>query len=612
MNREHLSAFIWLRWRLRVNQIRKAGTLNAVVMAIVGVSAIVAAVGLLIAGFVVGLLVMPHAPPHAHLWTWDGIVIVFWFWWMIGLMTDLQRNEALALDKFLHLPVSISGAFLVNYISSLFSLTLTVFVPGMIGLVIGMAISIGPIMLLVLPVMAAFFFALTAITYQFQGWLASMMTNPRKRRTVIVCVTLGFIVVAQAPNLINIFRPWEKFGEANTRRMERHNQLNQENLEKKLTPEEYSQRVKEVNDQYQAEQEASGRETLDHAVSTTRLINLILPPGWFPLAATELVNGSVWPALLATLGLGLIGTVSLWRAYRTTLKLYTGAYTATKHKSAQTPAPAVPIDPNRVLFLERTLPRVSEQASAVAFAVFRSLLRAPEAKFVLIAPIIMLVVFGGIFVSNQVTPPAGLRPLIAYAAALGVLFISGVQLIGNQFGYDRAGFRAYVLSPLPRREILIGKNLAMAPVALGMAVFSLLIIGIGFPMRIDHYPAVLAQLLTSYLIFCLLANVLSMLAPMPMAAGSMQASNVKAVPVLLQFVFMTIFPFALAPVLIPYGLEVLLAETEVIRGVPISLVLSLGMLALVAFIYRKAIGWEGDMLAAREQKILDVVVSKLE
>ena len=30
MNREHLFAFLWLRWRLQVNQFRKAGALNAI------------------------------------------------------------------------------------------------------------------------------------------------------------------------------------------------------------------------------------------------------------------------------------------------------------------------------------------------------------------------------------------------------------------------------------------------------------------------------------------------------------------------------------------------------------------------------------------------------
>ena len=69
------------------------------------------------------------------------------------------------------------------------------------------------------------------------------------------------------------------------------------------------------------------------------------------------------------------------------------------------------------------------------------------------------------------------------------------------------------------RDLALCKNMAIAPVALGMAAFSLLIIGIGFPMRIDHYPAVMAQLVSAYLIFGLLANVLSIIAPMPMVGG---------------------------------------------------------------------------------------------
>ena len=60
----------------------------------------------------------------ARLLTWDGIVLAFLFIWMIGLITELQRTEALSLDKFLHLPVSPIGAFLINYLSSLFSVSL--------------------------------------------------------------------------------------------------------------------------------------------------------------------------------------------------------------------------------------------------------------------------------------------------------------------------------------------------------------------------------------------------------------------------------------------------------------------------------------------------------
>jgi hypothetical protein len=207
VNREHLTAFLWLRWRLRANQFRKGGAVNAVIFAIFAALCLIASVTLFVVGIAVGLLVFRNAPAYAHLFTWDGIVVAFLFSWMIGLLTDLQRSEALSLDRFLHLPVSLSGAFLINYLSSLFSLTLIVFVPGMVGLILGMTISRGPLMLLELPLLVAALFALTALTYQFQGWLASLMANPRRRRTIIVVMTAGFILVAQAPNLINIVRP---------------------------------------------------------------------------------------------------------------------------------------------------------------------------------------------------------------------------------------------------------------------------------------------------------------------------------------------------------------------------------------------------------------------
>ena len=34
MNRRHLTAFLWLRWRLRVNHFRKAGAANAALLAV--------------------------------------------------------------------------------------------------------------------------------------------------------------------------------------------------------------------------------------------------------------------------------------------------------------------------------------------------------------------------------------------------------------------------------------------------------------------------------------------------------------------------------------------------------------------------------------------------
>lgn len=608
MNREHFKAFLWLRWRLRVNQFRKAGALNAVIFGIIAVSGLIASVTLFAIGLLVGLFAFRDAPAYAHLLTWDGIVLAFLFSWMIGLLTDLQRSEALSLDRFLHLPVSLSGAFLINYLSSLVNLTTIVFVPGTIGFILGTTVSNGPLMLLGLPLLAAALTALTALTYQFQGWLASLMTNPRRRRTVVMLVTAGFILVAQTPNLINLARPWERGNDARDVRSERRAELGWA----KLPPAEYSRRLKEIDDQYEAEQREAEQQRLDRVLRTAHLLNLVLPPGWLPLGVEGLADGNVLPALLGTLGLGLIGSFSLWRAYRTTLRLYTGHYTGTDRKPAAR-APAAPPDPTRMRLVERRLPWVSEAVSAVATAGFRSLLRAPEAKMAFLAPLIMVVVMGGLIASaGDSSPIAAVRPLIVYGSAAGVLLIAGLQLLANQFGYDRTGFRAYVLSPMPRRDILLGKNLAVAPLILGLGCLGVVVLGAVYPLRVDHYPAVLAQVLSTYLILCLLTNLMAILTPIPLAPGSLQPAQVKATPILLQFALMMVLPVAVLPVLAPYGLEVLLDQLDVIHGWPISLALSLVVLGLVVLLYRWAIGRQGQLLLAREQKILTTVTSRAE
>lgn len=614
MNREHLKAFLWLRWRLRVNQFRKAGTVNAVLFTIFAVCCLLASVMLFVIGLLVGLFAFQNAPAYAHLFTWDGIVLAFLFGWMIGLLTDLQRPEALSLDRFLHLPVSLSGAFLINYLSSLLSLTMIVFLPGMIGLILGLTISKGPLMLLELPLLAAALFALTAVTYQFQGWLASLMANPRRRRTIVVLITGGFILVAQAPNLINIVRPWEGVAEPYTRRQERMNEASQQLQARQLTLEQFNQRIREINEQHDAETKERDRQKLEQVLRTARLLNLVLPPGWLALGAEGLAAGAVLPALLAMAGLTLIGSVSLWRAYKTTLRLYTGQYTGKDRKvaAAAPKAPAAPPDPSRVTMVERTLPWVGESVSAVATAGFRSLTRAPEAKMAFLAPLIMVVVFGGIIASSGGDPRADLRPLIVFGAAGMIQLIAGLQLLANMFGYDRAGFRAYVLSPLPRRDILVGKNLAVSPLVLGLGLLGYVVLGAVFPMRIDHYPAVLAQILSAYLVLCMMANVLAILTPIPLAPGSLQPATIKTTPILMQMLVMMLLPVALLPVLAPYGLEVLLDQLDVVKGVPISLPLSLIVLVVIGLVYRLVVRWQGEWLEAREQKILEVVTSRAE
>ncbi len=206
MNLEHLRAILWLRWKMSANQWRKLGMVNAVITSAIVVMALVGSIGLFFATLVGGSLFMLHdlPEPDEMMYAWDIIVGLFLFVWMIGLVTELQRSELLSLDRMLHLPLSLSGAFVLNYATSLLSLPMMIFLPGMLGLSLACIIAYGPAMLPVLLLLASFMLFVTALTYQFRGWLATLMENKRRRKSIIVAVTLVFMIVVQAPQFINI------------------------------------------------------------------------------------------------------------------------------------------------------------------------------------------------------------------------------------------------------------------------------------------------------------------------------------------------------------------------------------------------------------------------
>ena len=564
MNGQHFRTFLWLRWRLLVNQIKRGGAANVVVIALLGVAGAALSAVLAVTFFLIGWGLGGASAP-VLLYVWDGVVIAFLFAWMTGLLVELQRSEVLSLEKFLHLPVALRGVFLINYLSSFVSVSLLLFLPAMVALALGLALSCGPAMLLVLPLLAGFVLAVTAVTYQFQGWLASLMANKRRRRTVIVLVTLGFVLFFQVLNLVNVLQPWQN-------------------------PERSQQAVRAV-----------------------WYLNVAVPLGWLPVGAMAAAEGNVLPALLGTIGLTLIGGASLWRSYRTTVRFYRGEFNAGKQANTPVRPAVVPSTaaPPQSLLLEKQLPWVSEQAAAVALGGFRSLTRAPEAKMMLLTPIIMVVVFGSLFFTKPEKPADEYRPLMAFGALSMTLFSMG-QLVGNQFGFDRDGFRVFVLSAAPRRDILLGKNLAFAPLALGLGVFLVAVLQAIFPLRVEHLLATLPQWLSMFLLFCLMANWLSMFAPMPIRSGSFKPANPKLVPALLQVVFLFVLPFVFLPLLIPWGVEAVAEKLGWAHGVPICLLLSLVECVAVVGLYLLVLGWQGRVLQAREKRILEIVTTRSE
>ena len=113
---------------------------------------------------------------------------------------------------------------------------------------------------------------------------------------------------------------------------------------------------------------------------------------------------------------------------------------------------ALPVSrPRATGLLEARIPGLSEPVSAIALGGFRALVRSPEAKMMLLSPIIMIPIFGSMLWRGRAGIPEVLRPLVAIGGMVLVLF-GVVQLMGNQFGFDRDGFRVFILSPATRRH----------------------------------------------------------------------------------------------------------------------------------------------------------------
>ncbi len=282
MDSAQFRTILWLRWRLAVNQWTRSGGLAAIVAMLLGIGAVLSAISAFGTGLLVGSSALSTASPDMLLIVWDIVVAVFLFFWIIGIASELQRSEIIDLPRLMHLPVSLRSAFLINYLASHATLSLIIVGPAMAGLIVGLVIGRGWAMsVLALPAIGLLLMV-TAWTYCLRGWLAAIMLNARHKRSVIVWITIGVMLIAQAPNLYF-------------------------NL---------------VRDSDAAPITWSGDVQLPPAVETA---HRFAPPLWIGLSARALASeGNFWPALFAGTGLLLLAGLGFQIAYRSTLRFYSG------------------------------------------------------------------------------------------------------------------------------------------------------------------------------------------------------------------------------------------------------------------------------------------------
>jgi hypothetical protein len=252
------------------------------------------------------------------------------------------------------------------------------------------------------------------------------------------------------------------------------------------------------------------------------------------------------------------------------------------------------------------LPLLPADLSAVIEKELRYAMRNAQMRMMALMPLILIII--RLFNSRRMDESMGRGPASAHEfmtygagmlAAGGVLYVflilAGISC--NAFAFEEGGMRTLILSPLDRRKILLGKNIAVTVLAL---IFSVILLTLNTIVFRDLTAESLLFVVLSFITFALLmssiGNWLSIRFPKRMNFGKrMNVSGVAGLMLIPIVVVLGTGP--LLAVLAGYFTQSLLIEYA-----------ALALLALIAIgIYVLALNIQGRTLARREIEILEAV-----
>jgi ABC-type multidrug transport system permease subunit len=203
------------------------------------------------------------------------------------------------------------------------------------------------------------------------------------------------------------------------------------------------------------------------------------------------------------------------------------------------------------------------------------------------------------------------KPFAATGSVVFPVFFLA-QFFANQFGFDRDGFRALMLSPADRRLILLGKNLAALPIA---AAFGALLIAVT-TTRLQLQPltvlATLFQFASVLLMAGIAGNLLSILIPYRIQPGSMKPTKMPGLAMVVLMFCQMLFPVAMLPVFAGPLLELLWRRSDLPDFVPVNFICSALLCGVMVFAYWQLLAPMGRLLHRRETKILGVITVEVE
>jgi hypothetical protein len=708
--RSHLGALIYLQGQLRLRRWQRESVLGRVILAVFFV---VFVAGVLATGAAAALLgyLMYRNITDITIWgfVWNGLLFVFVVAWFINLTSEIQRNDSISLDRLMHLPISPSHAFALNFFASWINFPLLYFSAAVLGLSLGGAVAIGPQMLLGGLLLAIYLMMITAVTSQLQGILTAWMANPRRRRLMMLLIQLlvgGFFVTLSISMNRFLFKSRDQVDRATPARVEpplpeavqpalpaevetaiplavesdeSETKVHSADVASTLATPESPSLASDVELQgvppegqssvplesidasvsnqvttaptaepadaadaadarrVRAEARANARSMIQQRLyERLQWIDRWVPPMWLAACMGSLTHFH-WDVLwMVPLMIG-VTVVSLRANYRMTLKHYRHGYDGEAARSVD----AAMIHPSTTgsatnvsstgeaqavgsgkdgsigtteaqPWMERSFYRLSDTTSAIVALSWMTLWRAPEMKLQLLIPLLPPALF--LFMSSYwrtVEDPYLQTLAMAGVAGFGLFTSSG--MLGNMFGMDRDGFRAWVLSPIPRVQILEGRNLAFGIPAWGLAMGIVCAIGLWWRVPFDKILYALLAISTFVPLYLLIANCMSILSPFALPQGSVSPKHFSWKTVVINCLLSTTFPMLLAGCLIPLGVEWGVRSLWTwLPPIPIALLLGIPWLVGSIAVYRGVLPRVGKLLAYRELEILKTVVSKEE
>ena len=550
-----LRTLIWLKWRLLRNSLRSR---KAVVNKLATVLGMLAALGfsLVVAaslGITAYVLTRPGALAEAFRRSARGETAVaasteFIFFSILGFLYLMWATVPLSIGggkqfdagKLLMYPITLRKLFAVDFISELTTLHSVFAIPAILAISIGAGLGSGNLAIALLGAIPATLFGVS-LSKWLSTTIGSLLQRKRARGETIVAMIgavagIGGALIGQVAPML--FRHAESLRSL------------------RWTPPGAA-----------AVLFAGGaRNSLEYALAFATLSGYTI----------LLIAGTYWIARRAALGLG----------GRRRAKATAGANLDTS------------------VYAGWQLPLVSPELSALIEKELRYAMRNAQIRMMALMPLILIVIrlFNRSSMGDM-RSSARAGEFITYLSGLmatgGVLYVFLILggISANLFAFEEGGMRTYILSPINRRKILIGKNIAGILVAF---IFASLLLALNAIVFRDMNAGDLIFVALSFVVFAAIMSIygnwVSIRFPKRMKFG--KRMNVSGVAGLL-----------LIPMIVVLGAPPLLAAVAgyFSRNVSVSY-LTLAFFALLSLAaYTVAINFQGRMLAKREIEILETV-----